>query len=212
MGIASLILCAMMEMPTELSSKLEKYGVAPNARVLVVSVKDQRMTLFEDGKPKAEFIVSTARKGTGQKEHTFQTPLGLHRIKQKIGKDLPKGAIFEERVFKGQIWVPLSTSTNAPPVSSTNEESRAAVGEPVESDLITSRILWLEGMEPGHNSGNHPDGGMVDSYRRFIYIHGTNHESDIGKPASHGCIRLSNEQVISLYDQVEEGDLVWIQE
>lgn len=169
------------------------------------------MTLFENGKPKNEYTVSTSRHGTGQKKDTFQTPLGLHRIKHKIGKDVPKGAIFEERVFKGQIWIP-SAKDAAPANTSTNAETHAKADEPLESDLITSRILWLDGLEAGHNSGNHPDGTLVDSHQRFIYIHGTNHETDIGKPASHGCIRMHNKEVIALFELVEEGDLVWIQE
>jgi lipoprotein-anchoring transpeptidase ErfK/SrfK len=80
------------------------------------------------------------------------------------------------------------------------------------SDLITSRILWLEGLEPGFNSGVDAEGQVVDSYERYIYFHGTNHEDKIGTPVSKGCIRMLNTDVIELFDLVQVGDLVWIQE
>lgn len=211
MGFPPLILLAMMELPPDFQAKLAKLSIPVTPRVLVVSVKDQAMTLFDDGKPKSEFRISTALKGTGQKLNSNQTPLGLHRIKQKVGKDAPKGAIFEERVFKGQVWLP-SARDLAAPVATTNATDRADGGAVEDNDLITSRILWLDGLEPGFNAGARADGTNVDSHQRFIYIHGTNHEGAIGKPVSHGCVRMRNDEVIALYDQVGEGDLVWIQE
>ncbi len=62
-------------------------------------------------------------------------------------------------------------------------------------DLIVSRILWLDGLE--EQNANTRD--------RFIYIHGTNHEEEIGQPASHGCIRMKNDDLIALFDQVPLG-------
>ncbi len=73
----------------------------------------------------------------------------------------------------------------------------------VEGDLITTRILRLGGLEDGRNRG-----GNVDTFARYIYFHGTNHEEDLGKPASGGCIRLSNRDMIDLYDRVA-GKTVW---
>ena len=72
---------------------------------------------------------------------------------------------------------------------------------------ITTRILWLEGLQPGFNRG-----GNVDSYNRYIYIHGTGDESTIGRPTSHGCIHLAVEDLIPLYDTLPVGTLVWITE
>jgi len=207
-----LLLCAMTGMPQSFSERLQSLGVAETPRVMVVSVRNQKLTFFESGRAKmVEYAISTAEKGTGQKLDSYQTPLGLHRIKQKIGGERPSGAIFESRVFYGQIWVPASRSTVTPepPVQ---EETRSGQGAPVIQDLVTSRILWLEGLEAGFNAGNDKDGNVVDSYQRFIYIHGTNHEDKIGKSASRGCVRMKNVEVIQIFDWVQEGDLVWIQE
>jgi lipoprotein-anchoring transpeptidase ErfK/SrfK len=78
-------------------------------------------------------------------------------------------------------------------------------GEEAERNLITSRILRLRGLEPGHNAGL-----GCDSYDRYIYIHGTNHEERIGQPFSGGCVEMRNTEVIELFESVEGGDLVWI--
>jgi len=76
-------------------------------------------------------------------------------------------------------------------------------GGPV--NLITSRILWLRGLERGVNLG---DG--VDTHDRYIYIHGTHREAEIGKRMSAGCILMRNLDIIELFDEVRTGDLVWI--
>ena len=74
-------------------------------------------------------------------------------------------------------------------------------------DVITSRILRLKGHEIGINKG-----GDVDSYNRYIYIHGTAHEDKIGTQASHGCIRMNNDDIIKLFENVTENMLVLILE
>ena len=61
-----------------------------------------------------------------------------------------------------------------------------------EDDLVMTRILWLDGI----------DSGNANTYERFIYIHGTNHEGEIGQPASHGCIRMRNSDLVELFDRV----------
>jgi lipoprotein-anchoring transpeptidase ErfK/SrfK len=183
---------AMLALPQSFTEKIQLLNVAESPRVIVVRASDQKMFLYQNGEITSEYTISTALKGLGQKANTYQTPLGLHRIKQKIGKDAPSGAIFESREFHGEIW------------KSDAEESN--------KDLVTTRVLWLEGLEPGYNSGTDAEGTVVDSYQRYIYIHGTNHENDLGKPASHGCVRMKNENIIQFFDKVEEGDLVWIQE
>jgi lipoprotein-anchoring transpeptidase ErfK/SrfK len=76
-----------------------------------------------------------------------------------------------------------------------------APGQSVAEDLVLSRILWLHGQEP-HNA---------NTFQRYIYIHGTNDEHGIGRPLSHGCIRLRNLDVIDLFDRVETGTPVWIE-
>ena len=207
------LFCVMAQLPENLVEKLQTLKVAEPPRILVISISNQTLTLFKDRKAETEWPISTARNGTGQKVDSYQTPLGLHRIKEKIGKDAPVGAIFEDRRFNGQIWIPLIFSTvtaNTNAVTSVHESDKENL--PNDSDLITSRILWLEGLEPGYNSGYDQEGHLVDSYQRYIYIHGTNHEDEIGKPRSRGCVRMKNASVISLFDFVQEGDLVWIQE
>jgi hypothetical protein len=207
--VPSLIAFVMTQFPTNFVSKVEDLNLTQPKKILVVSVADQKMVLFNEGKPVGEYIISTAKNGVGQKLNSNKTPLGLHRIKQKVGRDAPIGAIFESRVFKGEIWRPDST----PATDSENQPQESPrTSKWSEKDLITSRLLWLEGLEPGFNLGQDPDGNVVDSSERYIYIHGTNHESEIGKPTSHGCVRMMNDQVIELFNLVEEGDWVWIQE
>ncbi len=211
MAVTLLFLSAMVDLPQSFLKKLETLRVVETSRILVVSVAEQKLTLFEARHPKSEYSISTARNGTGQKVDSYQTPLGLHRIKEKIGADAPWGAIFESREFKGEIWT-SSPSTSLPHLNPQKpKNSNFLEDESASPDLTTTRILWLEGLETGINAGSDPDGILVDSYQRFIYIHGTNHENHIGNPTSRGCIRMLNSEMITLFDQVEEGDLVWIQ-
>jgi L,D-transpeptidase YbiS len=130
-----------------------------------------------------EFIASTSRFGTGQVTDSNRTPLGLHRIARKIGAGWPAGTVFESRRAVGFTWA----------------------GRP--DAAIAHRILWLEGLEPGHNRG-----GNVDTFRRFIYIHGVGDESTLGRPASRGCVHLAAADLLPLYQRVPVGTLVWIAE
>jgi hypothetical protein len=195
-------LLAVTEPPQAFLARLAELGVAASPRVLVVRASEQKMTLFEGSEAKGSWAVSTAANGLGEKVNTHQTPRGLHRIKEKIGAGLAKGAILDSREFKGEIWVPPA----APPAASATNGGASA-----SSDLVLTRVLWLEGLEPGKNAGNDAEGAVVDSHERFIYIHGTNAEHLIGKPVSRGCIRMLNDEVIALFDRVEPGDLVWIE-
>ena len=74
-----------------------------------------------------------------------------------------------------------------------------------EEDIISTRILWLSGLEEGKNKGLN-----IDSYSRFIYIHGTNEEGMLGKKASHGCVRMSNSDIINLCNRDICSALVYI--
>ncbi len=165
--------------------RLAKMGTVP-AQALVVAVSSQRLYLFEDGQLVGDYPVSTAERGTGNQEGSLQTPLGLHRVAEKIGAEAPSGMIFRGRRPTGQ-----------------RAEILALPDARAERDDVTSRILWLDGLEPGVNRG-----GNVDSKRRYIYIHGTPEEGRIGSPASHGCVRMSNADVIELFDRVEVDALV----
>src|SRR5207244_508090 len=131
----------------------------------------------------AEYPISTAVAGIGGEDGSFRTPPGWHRIDARIGDGAPTGAIFMSREHTGELWR----------------------GEPTAGDLILTRVLTLEGLEAGVNLGpGH------DSRARYIYIHGTNHEDALGRPDSHGCVRMANAAVIDLFDRVAEGDPVVI--
>ncbi len=133
-----------------------------------------------------QFPVSTSRYGLGQTENSLQTPTGIHRIAQKIGDQEPLGRVFKARLATDEICLPADFDG--------------------DRDVISSRILWLSGMQAGFNHG-----GEVDSFNRYIYIHGTPDEAHIGQPASIGCIRMRNRDVIDLFDRVAIGDPVIIE-
>jgi lipoprotein-anchoring transpeptidase ErfK/SrfK len=148
---------------------------------LRVSVSAQRLDVVaDDGRVTRSFPVSTAKNGTGSEPDSHKTPLGWHRICQKIGEHAGSGTHFIGRKPTGRIW----KSTD--PVE--------------EKNLVLTRILWLDGEEP-HNR---------TSKDRYIYIHGTNREDLIGTPASAGCVCLKNSDVIDLYDLVPVGTRVEI--
>lgn len=134
-----------------------------------------------------QYPVSTAANGLGERGGSHCTPRGRHRIAEKIGAGAPLGAAFKARVPTGEIWTPQLDAENP------------------GRDWILTRILWLEGLEPGKNKG-----GTVDSHARYIYIHGTSEEHRIGTPASHGCIRMKNADVADLFERVKVGTEVRI--
>ena len=144
-----------------------------------VSVRDQELKLRRGRKIIRRYPVSTSRFGLGSEENSHKTPLGKFRISDKFGEAMPAGTIFVGRV-------PLRPDSALPPTE----------------DLVLSRILWLDGIEP-HNA---------NTRNRFIYIHGTRHEDKIGEPDSHGCIRMRNADVIELFDLVDVGTPVTIRE
>lgn len=144
--------------------------------VVLVSIAEQRSIIAKDGKPMKSFLVSTAKAGAGSKENSGKTPLGWHKVVARIGDDTPPGQVFVSRRATSEV-IP-STGWN-----STSGE-----------DKVLTRILWLDGLERGLNKGR-----GVDSYSRFIYLHGTNQEHLLGSPASHGCIRFSNRDILEIY-------------
>lgn len=164
---------------------LLKTSGAGDAPFIIVDANDQRLYLFESNQLKFEFPVSTSAVGVGSEEGSNRTPLGLHRIAEKFGDGEPVGMIFKSRRPTGK----LATI-----------QTRPIKGD---GDDVTTRIMWLQGLQPGINEGK-----GVDSHARFIYIHGTPEEGLIGRPESHGCIRMNNKQVIELFNQVPVGTLV----
>ncbi len=150
-------------------------------RMVLVDVSGQRAYLLEDGEVAGEWPVSTAANGIGGESGSFKTPPGWHRVHRKVGEGAEAGTVFTSREPTGEVWR----------------------GETRDDDLILTRILTLEGLEDGVNRGP-----GRDSLERYIYLHGTNHEGALGRPASHGCVRLSNADVLALFDRVEPGDPV----
>ena len=134
-----------------------------------------------------EYIVSTSKYGVGNIRGTNKTPLGLHEIKRKIGDEVPINGILNYQKYNQQIAQIYSDTSSS------------------KNDDITSRILWLDGLEKYFNKN-----GDVDSFNRYIYIHGTSEEGKLGTIASDGCIRMSNSDVVELYDKINVGTKVLI--
>jgi lipoprotein-anchoring transpeptidase ErfK/SrfK len=144
-----------------------------------ISIREQILRLKRGDETLRTYRISSSRFGLGSEEGSMKTPVGKFRVGEKIGHTAAPGTIFKARVALGPDD-PL----------------------PDTEDFITSRILWLDGLE--EDNANTRD--------RFIYIHGTKHEDKIGQPASHGCIRMRNEDVIDLFDLVDEDTPVVIRE
>lgn len=157
--------------------------------MIIIDIAKQRLSLKNaDNEIIVEYPISTAKKGVGEKKGSNQTPRGHHLISEKIGADLPIFTVFRARKPTGELF------------------SAELKKQFPQRDWILSRILWLSGSEIGVNSGDD-----VDTKERFIYIHGTDDEKNIGIPNSHGCIRMCNADVIDLFDRVVVSELVFIQ-
>jgi lipoprotein-anchoring transpeptidase ErfK/SrfK len=146
---------------------------------LHISIADQQLYGFSAGQLVLRLPVSTALNGAGEQNGSNCTPRGLHQVRAKIGAGLPLGAVLRGRRWTGETW---------------NAELHAQFPG---RDWILSRILWLSGCEPGINRL-----GVVDTFRRYIYLHGTPDTEPMGVPLSHGCIRLRNADVLDLFDRV----------
>jgi lipoprotein-anchoring transpeptidase ErfK/SrfK len=169
-----------MNLPAPFQDACERWDQSPTNHCLYVNIAEQTLTHFHD-KSAQILVTSTAARGTGQKKDSNKTPLGLHRIAEKIGENKPIGTIFKGR---------KAIATN---------------GKGNPNAMITDRILWLEGLEPNLNRG-----GELDSHQRYIYIHGTGDESRLGQPNSQGCIHLAAVDLLPLFDRVTIGTLVYI--
>jgi hypothetical protein len=157
------------------------------ADVLEVSLGRQRLRHCRDGVLVAEYPVSTALNGPGERRDSGCTPRGWHRVRARVGAGAPMNAVFVARRQTGEIYTP--------------ELAAAHPGR----DWILTRILWLSGLEPGRNRL-----GQVDTFRRYIYIHGSPDGTAMGVPGSRGCIRMRNADVLELFDRVPVGARVLI--
>jgi L,D-transpeptidase YbiS len=156
---------------------------------IIINIAKQTMQLFENDELIKTFPVSTAKNGPGELMDSECTPRGEHIVAEKIGEDCKPGTVFVSRQPTGEVY---------------HTDLRK---EFPERDWILTRILWLKGTEPDRNLG-----GMVDSYHRYIYIHGAPDDVDMGSPGSRGCIRMRNNDVIELFDQIDTGTRVIITE
>ena len=168
---------------------LNDYPDHTTSNLLLVNIKQQLLYSLDTRTSHCKsYLISSASNGIGSQNGSGKTPLGAHYIREKFGESAPLGSVFKGRQNTGKIAKIL---TKADELS--------------DADNITSRILWLSGLEESFNKGDE-----VDSYSRYIYIHGTDEEGRLGTPASHGCIRMSNQSVIELFDQVQANSLVYI--
>jgi L,D-transpeptidase-like protein len=163
-----------------------RLGIKPAERILLVRISTQTLQFYRAGELVQSFTISTSKRPPSNVKGSLGTPRGLHEIAERIGAGQPIGMVFKGRVSTGHHY---------------NEIPENADRE----NLITSRILWLRGLEEGVNRG-----GEVDSYDRYIYIHGTNREEKVGTPQSAGCVQMRNLDIMGLYEDVRVNDWVMI--
>jgi len=147
-----------------------------------ISISDQSLTLLDEKKLIKQYSISTAKNGPGEEMDSECTPRGVHIVTEKIGEGSKLNSIFVGRIQAGKIYEPALRELHP------------------ERDWILTRIFWLSGTEEEKNKG-----GNVDSHDRFIYIHGSPDDVEMGQPGSHGCVRMRNEDIIELFEIVEVG-------
>lgn len=152
------------------------------AFTVLISPKLQKLYLLNGKDILKEYPISSAKNGIGCEENSLKTPYGMHKVSERFGDFGKVGAIFKERKYTGEFANIITSKVDVP------------------TDYVISRILWLDGLEENNKN----------SKARFIYIHGTHEEGLIGMPASHGCIRMLNADVIELFDYMPINTLVEI--
>lgn len=147
---------------------------------IIIDIGSQELDLLDDGGNRLKrYRISSSKNGVGEQHGSYCTPRGRHLIRAKIGAGQPLNTVFVERRPTGEVYSP--------------KLARDYPGR----DWILTRILWLSGCEPGFNRM-----GSVDTMRRAVYIHGSPGTAEMGKPGSHGCIRMRNEDIVELFDLV----------
>ncbi len=163
-----------------------RLGIKPGERFVFVRIGTATLQFFRTGALVKSYAVSTSKRPPSNIKNSLGTPRGLHQIAERIGAGQPPGMVFKSRIPTGEHY---------------SERGDAGTND----NLITSRIFWLRGLEPGVNRG-----GEVDTYERYVYIHGTNHEDRLGEPLSSGCVLMRNLDIVELYEELRTGDLVLI--
>lgn len=168
-----------------LLDKCQALSVPETEHCIYVSIGEKKLWLLHRGKVQLSYPARFGKNPPSCVENSLGTPDGLHCVAEKYGHDAPSGMTFKGRIATGLKYWECS------------EE---------DGNKITSRILWLRGLEPGKNAGP-----GCDTYHRYIYIHGTNQEENFDQATSHGCVILKNADVIDLFTATAEGTLVWIE-
>ncbi|KRC27147.1 L,D-transpeptidase [Acidovorax sp. Root217] len=153
-----------------------------------ISVPRQQLQLCEGDALVCSYAISTALHGVGELNGSGCTPRGLHRVRAKVGAGCDAATVFVGRRPTGERYSP------------------GLAAQHPGRDWILCRILWLAGCEPGFNRG-----GAVDTLRRYIYLHGCPDGTPLGVPASHGCVRMANADVMDLFERVAVGTPVRIE-
>ncbi len=158
------------------------FYIAEGSLYLKVLIAGQKLQVIENGKEVKSYQISTALNGCSEQNGSGGTPRGIHYIRAMIGADANKNAVFVGRRNTGEIYN-VELAEQYP-----------------QRDWILGRIMWLCGLEKGKNRL-----GKVDTMRRYIYIHGTPDVEYLGKPVSHGCIRMNPDDIVELFDVVRAG-------
>jgi hypothetical protein len=158
----------------------------PMDHVLIASISQQKINHFLHGKSVKAYLMSSSKRKPSCVEGSLGTPSGLHYVCQKIGEGEELGTVFEGRVSIGMTYLECAKGKR-------------------RKNLITTRILRLRGLQEGVNKG-----GAVDTYNRYVYAHGTNHEDRLGKPSSSGCLQMGNDEILELFELVPEGTHLYV--
>jgi hypothetical protein len=166
--------------------KVNSLKLIASKHLLLACVASQQILHLHKGKREKTYPMSSSKLAPSCNEGSLGTPWGLHEVSEKIGEGAEVGTVFEGRVSIGKTAEQCSLDKR-------------------NMNLITTRILRLRGLEEGVNKG-----GAKDTFKRYVYIHGTNHEDKIGKPASSGCLQMLNADIIELFDNIEIGTHLFI--
>ncbi len=157
-------------------------------RLIKIVIPEQTLSFLENDSVLQTYTISSGKNGVGEQMGSEQTPRGWHQVRAKIGANCAENTVFIARRPSGEIY----------------SQQRRDASKP--RDWILTRIMWLSGLELGKNRL-----GKVDTMRRYIYIHGSPDEVEMGVPGSRGCIRMRNKDIIELFDRVKVGDKVLIE-
>jgi L,D-transpeptidase catalytic domain len=161
----------------------------PEEGFIYISISKQVLYCYHRQKCIASYMISSGKNGVGEQENSGCTPRGRHEVTEIIGLEHEINSVFVGRVWTGEIY---------------SKELRKKFND---RDWILTRIIRLSGLEKGFNLG-----GSVDTYNRYIYIHGAPDDEPMGVPGSHGCIRMRNQEVIEIANWVKKGMSVLIDE